>query len=162
MLNKELVELLTKQINEEFYSAYLYLDFANYYVEENLDGFANWYQVQAAEEQEHAMAFIKYLQDNGEKVVLEAVDKPEIKKRDRLAIWEEGAAHERHITAMINKIYQFAHEAKDFRTMGFLNDFVKEQMEEEANADEMVAKFKLFGQDAKGLYEFNQELIGRE
>ena len=43
--------LLNQQINKEFYSAYLYLDIANFYASKGLDGFANWYQVQAKEEQ---------------------------------------------------------------------------------------------------------------
>ena len=77
MLDKKVVELLNIQVNKEFYSAYLYLDFSNYYKDEGLDGFSNWYNVQAQEERDHAMLFLKYLQNNGEKVVLEAIDKPD-------------------------------------------------------------------------------------
>ena len=68
MLNEKVAQLLNAQINKEFYSAYLYLDFANYYTEHRLDGFANWYQVQAQEERDHALLFIQYLHNNGEKV----------------------------------------------------------------------------------------------
>ena len=78
MLDKKVVELLNQQVNKEFYSAYLYLDFSNYYYNEGLDGFGNWYKIQAQEERDHAMLFIQYLQNNGEQVVLEAIDKPQI------------------------------------------------------------------------------------
>ena len=66
MLDKKIVELLNQQVNKEFYSAYLYLDFSNYYYDKGLNGFGNWYKVQAQEERDHAMLFIQYLQNNGE------------------------------------------------------------------------------------------------
>ena len=76
MLDTKVKELLNVQVNKEFYSAYLYLDFSNYYADQGLDGFANWYKVQAQEERDHAMLFMQYLQNNGCKVTLDAIDKP--------------------------------------------------------------------------------------
>ena len=76
MLNKKIAELINEQINKEFYSAYLYLDFANFLADEGLDGFANWYEIQAQEERDHAMLLRKYLIDNGIKVTLELIEKP--------------------------------------------------------------------------------------
>ena len=73
MLDANVAELLNEQINKEFYSAYLYLDFSNYFEEEGLAGFANWYKVQAQEERDHAMLFLQYLQNNSAKVTLEEV-----------------------------------------------------------------------------------------
>ena len=64
MMNARVRELLNQQINKEFYSAYLYLDFSNYYERVGLDGFANWYRIQAQEERDHAMLFYQYLQNN--------------------------------------------------------------------------------------------------
>ena len=64
MLEKKVVELLNQQVNKELYSAYLYLDFSNYYYDEGLDGFGNWYKIQAQEERDHAMLFLQYLQNN--------------------------------------------------------------------------------------------------
>ena len=43
-MNDNVSKLLNEQINKEFYSAYLYLDFANYYAAVGLDGFENWYR----------------------------------------------------------------------------------------------------------------------
>lgn len=63
-MNANVSRLLNEQINKEFYSAYLYLDFANYYKDAELNGFSNWYQVQAQEERDHAMLFIQYLQNS--------------------------------------------------------------------------------------------------
>ena len=84
MLNQSVAQLLNAQITAEFYSAYLYLDFSSYFQETGLDGFANWYQVQAQEERDHAMLFYQYLHNNSAKVALEAVAKPERKAADTM------------------------------------------------------------------------------
>ena len=161
MLNAKVKELLNQQVNKEFYSAYLYLDMANYYIDLDLDGFGNWYTIQAQEERDHAMLFVQYLQNNGEKVTLEAIDKPDKVFETPLDPLVAAAEHERYVTDLIHKIYEAAYEVKDFRTMQFLDWFVKEQGEEEKNADGMVRKYQLFGSDAKSLYLLNQELAAR-
>ena len=160
-MDRKVIELLNEQVNKELYSAYLYLDMANYYIDKGLDGFGNWYNIQAQEERDHAMLFIKYLQNNGVAVTLEAVAKPDKKFDSAIDPLLAGAEHERYVTSLINDIYAAADAAKDFRTIQFLQWFVKEQGEEETNADELVNKFKLFGNDPKSLYMLNQELAGR-
>ena len=77
MMNKKIADLLNNQINQEFYSAYLYLDIANFYTKKGLDGFANWYQIQAREEQDHAMLVYKYLHNNDMDVALGTIGKSE-------------------------------------------------------------------------------------
>ena len=141
MLDKKVVELLNQQVNKEFYSAYLYLDFSNFYFDHGLDGFGNWYKIQAQEERDHAMLFIQYLQNNGEKVELEAIDKPQIALESAKSVLAEGLKHEQYVTSLIHAIYDAAYSVKDFRTMQFLDWFVKEQGEEETNADNLVKKF---------------------
>ena len=161
MLSKKIVELLNDQVNKEFYSAYLYLDMANYYKDEGLNGFFNWYKIQAQEERDHAVLFMDYLQQNGEAVVLEAIDKPDKNFKEFIDPLNEGAKHERCVTGLIHNIYAAAYEEKDFRTMQFLDWFVKEQAEEEDTADDLVKKFELFGGDSKGLYMLDNELSER-
>ena len=160
-MDHKVAALLNQQINKEFYSAYLYLDMPNYYIDLDLDGFGNWYTVQAQEERDHAMLFAQYLQNNGEKVTLDAIAKPDKEFHTPLDPLVAAAEHERYVTDLINKIYEAAHEVKDYRTMQFLDWFVKEQGEEEQNADSMVKKYQLFGSDPKGLYLLNQELAAR-
>ena len=160
-MNEKVADLLNQQINKEFYSAYLYLDMANYYDEQDLDGYANYYMVQAQEERDHALLFLKYMQINNLKVTLDAVAKPDKTFTSLLDPLEIAAEHERYVTALINDIYHEAHQAKDYRTMKFLDWFVNEQMEEEENADSMVNRYKLFGQDPKGLYLLDQEYAAR-
>ena len=161
MLKKEISELINTQVNKELYSAYLYLDFANFFHDKGLDGFANWYEIQTQEERDHAMLMRTYLINNGDSVTFDAVAKPDVEKTDVMTILKAALKHEQYVTSLINNIYAAADAAKDYRTMQFLDWFVKEQGDEEKNADDMIKKYELYGSDAKGLYALNQELLGR-
>lgn len=160
-MNKKVSALINDQINKEFYSAYLYLDFANYYAGVGLEGFENWYKVQAQEERDHAMLLRQYLQNNSEKVTFEAIAKPDWTPGDNMAPLQKGLEHEKYVTSLINTIYSAANDDHDFRTMQVLDWFVKEQGEEEKNATDMITRMQLFGSDPKGLYMLNSELMGR-
>ncbi len=161
MLDAKVANLINEQINKELYSAYLYLDFSIYYEDQGLGGFANWYMIQAQEERDHAMLMLQYLQNNGEKVTLEAVAKPDKELKSLMDPLKMGLEHERYVTGLINDIYAAAYNVKDFRTMQFLDWFVKEQCEEEKTADDMIKKMELFGNDSKGLYSLDSEFAAR-
>lgn len=161
MLDKKIAELINDQVNKELYSGYLYLDFANYYESEGLDGFAHWYQIQAQEERDHAMMMRRYLIDNGVRVTFDAIAKPDKDFANHNAPLQAGYEHEQYVTSLINNIYAEAFKIHDFKTMQFLDWFIKEQGEEEKNAEDMLRKYELYGHEAKGLYALNQELLGR-
>lgn len=110
---------------------------------------------------DHAMLFMQYLQNNGCKVTLEAIDRPDKVFDSFKAPLEAGYEHEQYVTSLIHTIYEAASEVKDFRTMQFLDWFVKEQGEEETNAEGLVKKFDLFGSDPRALYMLDGELAGR-
>jgi len=160
-MNQKVRDLLNQQINKEFYSAYLYLDFSNYFEAKGLDGFANWYMIQAQEERDHAMLFYQYLQNESQTVTLDAIAKPDKVFSCDMDVLKAGLEHEQYVTSLINDIYAAAHEVKDFRTMQFLDWFVKEQGEEETNANDLITKMELFGSDPRSLYMLNQELAAR-
>ena len=161
MLHPEVKQLLMEQINKELYSAYLYLAMADYYADANLNGFENWFNVQAQEERDHAMLFRQYLNNQSERVHLTAVDGPNDDFKSFDEPLEKALAHECTVTASIHNIYAVAFREKDFRTMQFLDWFIKEQGEEEKSTDDLIQKFKLYGTDAKSLYMLNNELAGR-
>ncbi len=160
-MTDRLSELLNTQINKELYSAYLYVDIANFYDEMDLDGYKNYYMIQAQEERDHALLFMEYMQSVGLKVTLDAIAKPDKTYSTILDPLEVAAEHERYVSSLINAIYHEAYEDRDYRTMKFLDWFVDEQREEEDSADKMVSRYKLFGTDAKGLYMLDQEYAGR-
>lgn len=161
MINEKVAKLMNDQINKELYSAYLYLDMANYYIDNGLDGFANWFKIQAQEERDHALLFMQYMQNNQEKVTLDAIAAPDVKYDNFATPLDEALKHEQYVTASINDIYAAAGEIKDYRAMQFLDWFIMEQGEEEKNADDLITKYKLFGGDAKGLYMLNTEMGSR-
>ena len=160
-MDQKVFELLNDQINKELYSAYLYLDMANFYANQGLDGFANWYEIQAKEEQDHAMLIYKYLHNNDQIVTLGAIAKPDKEFKTLMDPLKAAHAHEQYVTSLINDIYDAAMEVKDHRTMQFLDWFIKEQNEEEVNSSGMIRKMELFGDDARSLYLLNSELAGR-
>ena len=111
-MNEKVHELLNQQINKEFYSAYLYLDFSNYFEDAGLDGFANWYKIQAQEERDHAMLFYQYLQNENQKVTLEAIAKPDKEPTCHMDVLVAGLEHEKYVTSLINDIYAAAYDVK--------------------------------------------------
>jgi len=161
MLNKELVTLLNNQINMEWYSAYLYLDIYSYYTDKNLNGFGNWFYVQTQEERDHALLFTKYLLNNSEKAVLQDIKAPNVSFKNFREPANAAFEHEKKVTQSINNMYGLAYSLKDFRTMQFLDWFVKEQGEEEKNTEDIVKRYDLFGNDARGLYLLDAELATR-
>lgn len=160
-MNEKVAALLNDQINKEFYSAYLYLDMANFYSKKGLDGFANWYEIQAHEEQDHAMLMYQYLHNNDVDVTLEAIAKPDKTFTTLMDPLKAGLEHEKYVTSLINAIYAAAQEVNDFRTTQFLDWFIKEQGEEEKNSTDLITKMQLFGDDARSLYMLNSELAAR-
>lgn len=160
-MNKKVFELMNDQINKEFYSAYLYLDMSNYYADQGLLGFQNWFKVQAQEEQDHAMLFSTFLQNNDQSVALKAIDKPDKTFDSLVAPLKISLAHEQYVTKLINNIYDEAVQDKDYRSMQFLDWFIKEQGEEEKTAEDLIKKFTLFGSDPKALYMLDQEAATR-
>ncbi|TQD26268.1 ferritin [Methanolobus vulcani] len=161
MLSEKMVAALNGQINKEMYSAYLYMDMSAHCTYEGLDGFANWFMVQYNEEMSHAMKIYDYVNDQGGKVLLEAIEKPPESFGTPLEMFEATLNHEQFITKSIYDLVTLANEEKDYATQIFLQWFVTEQIEEEANDNELIAKLKLIGEDGNGLYMLDKELLTR-
>jgi ferritin len=117
--------------------------------------------VQAQEEQDHAMLFLQYMLNNGEKVTLDAIAAPDVPFEDFKAPLVAALEHEQYVTASINNIYEEASKQKDYRTMQFLGWFITEQEEEERNTGDLIQQYDLFASDGKGLYLMDSELAAR-
>ena len=162
MLNEKVKALLNDQVNKEMYSAYLYLDFSGFMGGKGLRGFAAWYKKHAEEEMEHAFKIYDYIHANNEDVELLAIAKPGVALTDELQVLKEGLKHEQYVTSLIHNIYATAMSEKDYRTMQFMDWFIKEQCEEEENAQELINKFEKYGKDAASLYELDKSLGKRD
>lgn len=161
MLNDKMLQELNKQINEELFSAYLYLSMSAYFSEKNLNGFANWMRVQYQEESFHANKLYDYVINRGGTVVLEAIAKPQTTWKDEVDIFTETLKHEQHITSRINHLVEIAHAEKDHASATFLQWFVNEQVEEEANVNEILGELKLIAGNGYALLMIDRELKQR-
>jgi ferritin len=158
MLDKKMETALSKQLNAELYSSYLYLSMSAYFQSINLPGFTNWMRVQAQEELVHAMKFYDFINERGGRVNLQQIDGPPVEWSSPLDVFENTYKHEQKVTGLINDLVNLAVEARDHATNIFLQWFVTEQVEEEASADEVLQKLKLVGKDSGGLFMLDGEM----
>ncbi len=161
MIDKEIEEAINKQINEELYSSYLYLSMSAYFENIGLKGFANWMYVQFQEEKDHAMKFYRYLIERGGRVKLYEIKEPPHEWDSPLHAFEETLKHEKHITECINNLVDLAEKKKDRATFNLLQWYVDEQVEEEANDEEIIQMLKMIGDHGHGLLMLDRELAAR-
>lgn len=161
MVDPKVEEGINEQINAELYSAYLYYSMAQYFDALSLKGFSHWLRVQALEEMTHVQRFSSYLNDRRGRVVLRPIEPPPSEWESPLAVFEEVYAHEVRVTALINKLMDLVLARSDHASSNFLQWFVKEQVEEEASADEVVQKLKLVDKSEGGLFLLDQEMDKR-
>ena len=161
MINEKMEKAFLDQINKELYSEYLYLSMKAYFANLNLMGFVNWMDVQVQEEHAHAMGMFDYVIERGGKVILESIDKPDNTWESPLDVFKKVLAHEEYVTSRINALMDVAEETKDRAAMTFLNWYIKEQVEEEANVGGVLAQLELIGDDKTALFALDKELATR-
>ncbi len=160
-MGEKMQDALNKQLNNEIYSAYLYMSMSAYSTFIGLKGFANWFMVQYQEEMTHAMKFYDYINDQGGQVRLMALAQPMTEFESPLDMFEKTLEHEKFITKCINELVDLAISEKDHATNIFLQWFVTEQIEEEGNDNDIIAKLKLIGDNGNGLLMLDKELATR-
>jgi ferritin len=161
MFSSTMLNEINLQIKHEMYSSYLYLSMAGYTDGQNLKGFAHWLRIQADEERGHAMKFFDYLLELGAKPVLDALEKPPAEFGTPKQLFTKILEHERMITGRIHKLYELATTEKDYRTQIMLQWFVTEQIEEEANAQEILTKIEQVDERLSSILWIDKELRKR-
>jgi ferritin len=154
-MDKKLEKSLNEQLNFELYSSYIYLSMQSYLKSLDLNGFANWMDVQVKEELTHMLKFYDFLHNRSVEVEFDAVSKPQHKWDSPLAVFEHALKHEKIVTKRINDLMNQATKAGDHATINFLQWFVGEQVEEEANVSSVIRQIKLVG---KSLFMLDREL----
>jgi ferritin len=162
MISKKMTKALNEQINAELYSAYLYLAMSAYATAKGLKGIGKWMAVQTREEMTHAQKQYQYLLDQGEQPEMLAIDKPPAAFKSALDLFDQGLKHEQGVTGRIHNLVNLAIAEKDHATQIFLQWFVTEQVEEEANATEIVNMLKVAGADKVALFMIDSHLGKRE
>ena len=152
---------LNLQLNKELYSAYLYLSMASQLDSMGFSGFARWMKIQAKEELEHAMKFYEYINDRGNRVVLEAIEKPPSEWESITEMFRHALRHEEDVTRSIEHLVDLARETGDKATEVFLNWFVEEQVEEEKIFSEIVQLLEYAGENPQTILQLNARLGSR-
>jgi ferritin len=158
MFTHEVEKLLNEQIAAEMYSANLYLSMSAWLDNHNYDGYSKWFYVQYKEEMDHALIFYNYLRNAGGVVKLGTVEQPQVEFSGIREILDTSLKHELYVTSLIYNINAQALTDKDYKTVQFLDWFIKEQVEEEDNASTNLGRFDNFGGDPKGLLSLDQEI----
>lgn len=161
-ISAKMDKALTKQMNRELYSAYLYLGISSYFESINLKGFASWMRVQSQEEIIHAMKFYSYILAKGGKALMQDIEAPPNDWKSPADAFARSLAHEELVTSLIDDLVNLALSEKDNSTNTFLQWFVTEQVEEESSFDEVLQKLKLLGKDTgSGMFMLDSELGAR-
>lgn len=161
MISKKVQQAFNSQLNEELYSSYLYLSMAAHFESKNLKGFAHWFRIQSQEEYGHALKFFNFILQKGGKVSLTQIAAPKTKWNSIAEVFNDTLAHEQKITSLINGLVEVTMEEKDYAAHTFLQWFVTEQVEEEANVEEIIQKIDMIGENKSGLFLLDNELGSR-
>ena len=162
MLTKKLQDALNEQINKEFFAEYLYLSMSAYLESIEMEGFANYFNVQAQEEHFHAMKMFNFVHDKGGRVILKSLKEPKSEYTSVVNVIEESLKHERYVTKSINELMDVAIKENDHSVKSFLEWYVDEQVEEEATISKLLAKLKLIKGEGFGLLTLDSQLGARK
>lgn len=161
-MNKNVYKAFNDQVQAEFYSAYMYLQMSMDMEAKNFKGMASWLYKQYEEEREHALKLVKFMQDRGEKPEMLQVDAPAADYGTPLQLFKKVLEHEKYVTSRIHAMYEVALAEKDYAAQSHLQWFIDEQVEEEANASEIVAKLEMVGDHVGGLFIIDGQLGARK
>jgi len=157
MLSKKLQDALNEQMKNEFYSAYIYKGMQAYFAGEELKGFGNWFRVQTLEELAHGEKFFNFILEAGGEADLRGFEAVKASYKSPLDAYEAALKHEQFVTAKINALMDLARKESNHAAQIFLQWFVTEQVEEEANATSYVKKLKMVKGDGRGVLLLDQE-----
>lgn len=161
MISKKMSEAVNDQLNFELYSSYIYASMASWFKSQNLEGFANWMNIQVKEELDHANRFYDFLHSCGADVVLEAIPKPQNSWKGIVDVFEETLAHEGKVTGRINKLIDLALSERDHATNARLQWFITEQVEEEASVLSVLQQVRMIKESPEALILMDRELAQR-
>ena len=160
-MNERVYKSFNDQVQAEFYSAYLYLAMSMYMAGKNFKGMAHWLYKQYEEEREHALKLVHFMQERGAAPVMLEIAQPPTEFGTPLELFQKVLEHEKYVTSRIHAMYEVAAAEKDYAAVIHLQWFVSEQVEEEDNAGEIVAKLEMVGNHLGGILAVDRELAGR-
>ncbi len=156
-----MIDALNKQVEVEFHAAYTYLAFSVALKAAGYEGMGQWFRKQYAEECEHAMLFVNFLEERGASVVIPAITPDAVEVVQPMPIFETTLAMEKDVTAKINDLMTIAVELKDYASQDMLFGLVREQVEEESTVSGIIDKLKLTENNTRALLHIDEKLGAR-
>ena len=160
-MNARVVEAINRQINSELSASYAYLAMSAWCERQKFVGAARWLRLQSQEENMHAMKLFDFILARDEDVELQAIERPRMNFNKIADVFVRALEQEEEVSRQIDVLYETAFTEKSFAAVAELQWFLTEQVEEEKSAREIVAKFKLVGDDPASLLDLDRELGGR-
>ena len=161
-LSEKILDILNKQVTKEAYAAQTYLTYAIWADDHGYAGIANLLYRHSGEERNHMMKVIQYIQNRGGKAQISALDAGPEDPSNIQDCFEKIFQHEVSNTNAIYDIVNAAQEERDWATFNFAQWFVKEQIEEENMADDLLDRYELITAGGKisgaDLYQFDKDL----
>jgi ferritin len=158
MLNQRIEDLLNDQVQKEGYSSNLYLSMASWSEKNGFSGIAKWMFAQANEERNHMLKIIVYINERGGHAIVPAIEQPSIEHGTVKEMFEAVMKHEQFISEAINQIVAATIDEKDYTTNSWVQWFVTEQIEEEANVNIILDKLSMLG--SENMYMFDRDIFG--
>ena len=158
MLSKNIEAALNNQIRLEAESSQVYLSMASWAETNGFEGVAEYMYAQSDEEREHMLKMVKFVNERGGKAIISDISAPPIDFGSAKEMFESALEHEIFVSKSIDKLVGITFEEKDFATHNFLQWYVAEQIEEEANARMILDKIELIGDEKSGFYIFDKDI----
>ncbi len=157
MLNKKIESILNTQVEKEGYSSSLYLAMASWAEVNGYGGIAGWLYQQSGEERIHMLKIIAYVNERGGHAVVPSFNQPPVNQKSVSKMFEDILKHEQFISQSINEIVASCIEEKDYTTHSWIQWFVNEQIEEEAQVQKILDKLSLVGEN--NLYLLDRDIM---
>ena len=158
MLSKNIEHALNNQIRIEAESSQTYLSMASWAETHGLEGISKFMYAQSDEERTHMLKLVKYINERGGHAQVSELKAPKISYETFKEMFEELYKHELFVSDSINELVHISFSEKDYATHNFLQWYVAEQIEEEAQAKLILDKINLIGDDKGGLYLFDRDI----
>jgi len=158
MLLKNIETALNNQIRIEAESSQIYLSMASWAETHGLEGISRFMYTQSDEERTHMLKLVKFINERGGHAQITDLKAPKTTYGTFQEMFEELYNHEVFVSASINELVHVTLSEKDYATHNFLQWYVSEQIEEEAQAKLILDKINLIGDDKGGLYLFDRDI----
>jgi ferritin len=162
-LSDTLAAALNSQMTKEAHASQIYLSYAAWAERKGFGGIANFLFRHAQEERNHMMKMLEYILKRGAEVHVTAIPAPPATPTSVNNCFEKVFEHEVDNTNAVYKLVKMSLEEEDWATWNFMQWFVKEQVEEETLAMNLLDKIKIAGGEKSGyneLYSFDRDLAG--